>query len=936
MELFNLVAKLTLDAKEYESAIAEAEGKGKGISDIEAVLDLDTTPFDAAVEEAEGTEVSNPDSPELGLDKSAFDSGIAAADEAEVPDPDDPELDLNKSEFDSAIKAADAAEVSDPDDPALGLDTTNFDAGITNAENTVVPDPAAPALGLDTSGFDAGISEAGEAYVPDPAAPSLGLDSSEFAAGVASAENAVITDPAPPDLDLDASRFNSKVDNAENTTISDPDTPSLGLDTSAFVSAVSDAENTVVSDPSDPSLDLDSSAFDTAVSDAEGTEVADPATPNLDLNTSAFSGALDDAEADANNFDLSIGSILENVKSAILVSGIAAAITGVVDGLKEAINLAATLGDNVDKGSRKMNISTQAYQEWSHALSQSGASITDFNRATLTMNKALSGDMTEDVEEAFTKLGLNFKIANGEISTTEDLLKATVMSLADFEGTSEERGAIATALFGRGGNTLNALFDSGSDGIQALIDEAHELGLVMTQEEVDNAVAYGDALANFNASVEAFKTAIVADILPGLTDVYNRLAAIVAFFNPRTHSNSLSDEFGEVDEQLASDLVNIEATSQAAGTLIDKLFSMGDAEKLTAEQQAEWKATAEWLVENIPSLSSVIDLDTLSISSNKDEILKTVQAWKEYAIERAKANALQSKREALANKTTEWLQAETDAAQLEAESERANAKYRTLVRQDFENLPADKQQAFLRYFNYSGLEDLDWSPGSALYKQLGGAVSGENATLSAMLGGLFGSFGSEETRNAWNEFLGLEPGVYGSKTTAAREKADKLKAEVEAGTEELANYSATLDTVVAGLVSTGDSATDAQGDVETLHEELDNLPESETTDVYVNTHYNSDGEAPVRHAKGAWSIPYDDYPALLHRGERVLTAAQARQMDSGGGAAVDMATLAKVVEDAIRSGMEGVSVNSYLNGQDVTDSVNRTTGRQLKARRFRR
>ncbi len=37
------------------------------------------------------------------------------------------------------------------------------------------------------------------------------------------------------------------------------------------------------------------------------------------------------------------------------------------------------------------------------------------------------------------------------------------------------------------------------------------------------------------------------------------------------------------------------------------------------------------------------------------------------------------------------------------------------------------------------------------------------------------------------------------------------------------------------------------------------------------------------HAFGLNYVPYDEYPALLHQGERVLTAAEARMMDRGGG-----------------------------------------------------
>ena len=35
------------------------------------------------------------------------------------------------------------------------------------------------------------------------------------------------------------------------------------------------------------------------------------------------------------------------------------------------------------------------------------------------------------------------------------------------------------------------------------------------------------------------------------------------------------------------------------------------------------------------------------------------------------------------------------------------------------------------------------------------------------------------------------------------------------------------------------------------------------------------------HAFGLDRVPYDNYPALLHEGERVLTASQAREQDAG-------------------------------------------------------
>ena len=87
-------------------------------------------------------------------------------------------------------------------------------------------------------------------------------------------------------------------------------------------------------------------------------------------------------------------------------------------------------------------------------------------------------------------------------------------------------------------------------------------------------------------------------------------------------------------------------------------------------------------------------------------------------------------------------------------------------------------------------------------------------------------------------------------------------------------------------------------------------------------------------AKGDWSVPYDNYPALLHRGEMVLTASQARRYRDGEGGDVNYSALSNAIVGAIRQGLEGAQVNSYLDGKVVTDEVSRILGDNLSARRF--
>ena len=85
-------------------------------------------------------------------------------------------------------------------------------------------------------------------------------------------------------------------------------------------------------------------------------------------------------------------------------------------------------------------------------------------------------------------------------------------------------------------------------------------------------------------------------------------------------------------------------------------------------------------------------------------------------------------------------------------------------------------------------------------------------------------------------------------------------------------------------------------------------------------------------AKGSWNIPHDMF-AQLHRNEMVLTASQARRYREGD-RGIDLNAMTRAIVGAVRHGMEGVSVNSYLNGIALTDAINMRTANELKGRRF--
>lgn len=93
---------------------------------------------------------------------------------------------------------------------------------------------------------------------------------------------------------------------------------------------------------------------------------------------------------------------------------------------------------------------------------------------------------------------------------------------------------------------------------------------------------------------------------------------------------------------------------------------------------------------------------------------------------------------------------------------------------------------------------------------------------------------------------------------------------------------------------------------------------------YANEYYSKHS-----HAKGDWYIPYDNYPALLHRGEMVLTASQARQLREGSGSSLDVPGLVSAIVGAMQDGLRNAHVDAYLDGRKITDEISRRMNDQL-------
>ena len=99
--------------------------------------------------------------------------------------------------------------------------------------------------------------------------------------------------------------------------------------------------------------------------------------------------------------------------------------------------------------------------------------------------------------------------------------------------------------------------------------------------------------------------------------------------------------------------------------------------------------------------------------------------------------------------------------------------------------------------------------------------------------------------------------------------------------------------------------------------------------VYPDVHGKYTG---YQQAKGDWTVPYDNYPSLLHRGEMVLTASQARKYRDGEDS--NYVGMSQIVATAVNAAMSKVYV--MLNGDKVGDLTSKRVNRNINASSYSR
>ncbi len=225
----------------------------------------------------------------------------------------------------------------------------------------------------------------------------------------------------------------------------------------------------------------------------------------------------------SNNF----GKIVGGIAKGALVIGTAAIAAGTA-----VFGMAVKTGESssrINDLSQKMGISKTGFQEWDYIMQQTGSSVESLQGAIKTLSDAAydsASGSNKKAAAAFKELGIEVQNTNGTFKDQETLFGEVITALAGMDDHTK-RTALATDLLGRSATELSPLLNEGAAGIAKMREEAHSLGLIISDEAIISADEFGDSLDKLKATVGSLFIKALTPLMPALTELIDKFVEIL-------------------------------------------------------------------------------------------------------------------------------------------------------------------------------------------------------------------------------------------------------------------------------------------------------------------------------------------------------------------------------------------------------------------------
>jgi LAS superfamily LD-carboxypeptidase LdcB len=278
-----------------------------------------------------------------------------------------------------------------------------------------------------------------------------------------------------------------------------------------------------------------------------------------------------------------------NVALAGLKGGIAGLVTGLSVGALEGI--VSRVGDitkgiaNIGNEAKRAGLSSKAFQELGYVAQQNRIPID----ALTDGMKELSLRADEFIvtgqgsgAEAFQRLGYSAEVLKKKLKDPSALLVEIIGKLEHLDKAAQIR--VADELFGgTGGERFVELLGRGAEDMRKLIQEAHNLGAVMSDEVISRADELDRKFNTIGTSISTYTKQAIVGLVGAMDELLDRFNKI-----EEQSTGNVQDELLSLYSKLQAEKQRLADLQQVAmGTPADQNISQSEKEiaRLTAEAQ---------------------------------------------------------------------------------------------------------------------------------------------------------------------------------------------------------------------------------------------------------------------------------------------------------------------------------------------------------------
>ena len=216
------------------------------------------------------------------------------------------------------------------------------------------------------------------------------------------------------------------------------------------------------------------------------------------------------------------GTVAEKTKA--LSAGAAALGTGL---LANAVASAAA-ADDLNTLAKQTGFTVEELQKMQYA-----SDLIDVSMEAMTgsMKKLTSG--MNSGNKAFETLGVAVRDSNGNLRDSNEVWYETLQALSQVSNETE-RDALAMSIFGKSAAELSGIIDDGGQALMEYGHEAEDLGLILSQDMVDDANEFNDSIDKMKARTAAAMTQMGASLagvlVPAMEKVLSVVTTVVQWF----------------------------------------------------------------------------------------------------------------------------------------------------------------------------------------------------------------------------------------------------------------------------------------------------------------------------------------------------------------------------------------------------------------------